>query len=63
MRTLFVTGAVSASFSWFAVLGFGAHTPRPVFARPASWRMLDGFVATIMLGLAASLIARLLPIH
>lgn len=56
MRPFFVLGAAMASFAWFAALGFGARLLRPVFARPASWRILDAGVGIVMLALAASLI-------
>lgn len=44
-------GAIAASFLWFSVLGFGARLLRPFFARPGSWRILDGFIAAVMLTL------------
>ncbi len=44
-------GAVTASFVWFFGLGFGARHLRPFFARPGSWRILDGFIAVVMLSL------------
>lgn len=44
-------GAVMASFVWFFGLGFGARHLRPFFARPGSWRILDGFIAVVMLSL------------
>lgn len=56
MRPFFVLGAALASFAWFAALGFGARLLRPVFAKPAAWRVLDAGVGFIMLALAASLI-------
>ncbi|MGC8470221.1 MAG: LysE/ArgO family amino acid transporter [Acetobacteraceae bacterium] len=58
LRPLFVGGAVAASFSWFAALGYGARLLRPVFARPAAWRVLDGLVGAIMLALAGALVLR-----
>lgn len=61
LRPIFVAGAATASFTWFAVLGFGARLLKPVFARPASWRVLDAFVCVVMLMLAGSLIARVMP--
>lgn len=48
----FALGAASASFCWFAALGFGARWLRPVFARPLAWRVLDGVIAATMAGLA-----------
>ena len=59
LRPIFTAGAIVASFCWFTALGYGARLLRPVFARPAAWRVLDAFVGLVMLGLAASLLARL----
>ena len=58
LRPIFVAGAGTASFAWFAALGFGARLLKPIFARPAAWRALDACVGVVMLALAASLIAR-----
>lgn len=58
LRPIFVAGAASASFTWFAVLGFGARLLKPVFVRPMAWRVLDAFVGVVMLALAASLVSR-----
>lgn len=44
-------GAITGSFAWFFSLGFGARHLRPFFARPGSWRILDGFIAVVMLSL------------
>lgn len=51
----FALGAMSASTLWFVALGFGARLLSPWFARPGSWRALDGVIGLVMLGLAASL--------
>ncbi|WP_428030959.1 LysE/ArgO family amino acid transporter [Ancylobacter sp.] len=59
-RGFFVAGAALASFTWFAALGYGARLLRPLFARPAAWRVLDAGVGIVMLALAASLVARAL---
>jgi L-lysine exporter family protein LysE/ArgO len=56
VRSFFVLGAASASFAWFAALGYGARLLQPVFGRPAAWRILDAVVAAVMLSLAASLL-------
>jgi L-lysine exporter family protein LysE/ArgO len=58
LRPVFVAGAATASFMWFATLGYGARLLRPMFERPASWRVLDALVGAVMLSLAASLIWR-----
>jgi L-lysine exporter family protein LysE/ArgO len=55
-RPLFMVGAASASFAWFASLGFGARLLAPLFARPLAWRVLDVIIGFMMLGLAASLL-------
>lgn len=54
-RWAFAVGAATASVAWFCALGFGAGRLRPVFARPAAWRVLDGAIAAVMAGLAVSL--------
>jgi L-lysine exporter family protein LysE/ArgO len=58
VRPIFVAGAASASFAWFAALGYGARLLVPLFARPAAWRVLDAIVGVTMLSLAASLLLR-----
>jgi L-lysine exporter family protein LysE/ArgO len=55
-RSWFVTGAASASFAWFASLGFGARLLAPLFAQPITWRMLDLLIALMMAVLAVSLL-------
>ena len=62
LRPFFVAGAAAASFGWFAALGYGARLLRPLFARPAAWRVLDALVGIVMLALAASLVARALTV-
>lgn len=55
-RTPFIIGAASASFAWFASLGFGARFLAPLFARPVAWRILDLAIGILMLALATSLL-------
>lgn len=52
----FAAGAMTASFAFFFALGYGARLLRPLFARPAAWRALDGCIALVMAALAAKLI-------
>lgn len=53
-----MTAASNAlSWSWFTALGFGVRLLRPLFARPASWRVLDGGIAVVMVTIAVSLVA------
>ena len=57
LRWWFGAGAIAASFTWFSALGFGARIVRPFFARPSSWRLLDGLIAVVMLALGLRLAA------
>jgi L-lysine exporter family protein LysE/ArgO len=50
-RWWWASGAISGSFVWFFALGFGARFLRPLFARPGAWRVLDGVIAVVMIGL------------
>ncbi|MGI9402584.1 MAG: LysE/ArgO family amino acid transporter [Rhizobiaceae bacterium] len=55
-RLLFTAGAVTASFIWFFGLGYGARLLTGLFARPMSWRILDGAIALVMTVLALALL-------
>ncbi|MGR7027439.1 LysE/ArgO family amino acid transporter [Geodermatophilus sp. URMC 62] len=57
-RWQFAAGAGLGSVVWFTGLGYGARLLRPVFARPAAWRALDGVIAVVMTVLAVSLAVR-----
>ena len=57
-RWWFAAGAATGSVLWFAALGFGARLLRPVFARPAAWRILDVLIAVVMTTLGVSLAVR-----
>ena len=50
-RWLFGVGAVTASAVWFFSLGLGARRLAGLFATPLTWRILDGLVAVMMIGL------------
>lgn len=54
-RWWWAAGAVISSFTWFFAIGFGSRLLRPLFAKPGSWRVLDGIIATVMLTLGASM--------
>ena len=54
-RWLFGVGAVTASAVWFFGLGLGARRLAGLFARSLTWRILDGLIAVMMLGLGVSL--------
>lgn len=55
-RMPFVIGAASASFAWFASLGFGARMLAPLFAKPIAWRVLDLAIGVMMLTLSVGLL-------
>ncbi|SHI39105.1 LysE/ArgO family amino acid transporter [Wenxinia saemankumensis] len=55
-RLAFGLGATSASFAFFFALGYGARALAPLFARPATWRLLDLFVGLLMWSIAAGLL-------
>src|SRR3954470_6357362 len=57
-RWQFAAGAGLGSAVWFTGLGCRARPLRPVFARPAAWRILDGVIAVVMSALAVSLTLR-----
>lgn len=52
----FALGATSGSFLFFFSLGYGAGWLRPLFARPSSWRILEGIIALVMWSIAARLV-------
>jgi L-lysine exporter family protein LysE/ArgO len=56
LRWAFGIGATLSSLCWFAALGFGARLLTGFFARPSSWRVLDGLVAATMVTLGVSLV-------
>ena len=45
-----------ASLAWFTALGYGARLLAPLFARPATWRVLDVAIALVMFTIAATLV-------
>lgn len=55
-RWWFAGGAASASAIWFSALGYGARLLLPWFRSALAWRLLDAFVAVLMLVLAAALL-------
>lgn len=55
-RWLFALGAVTASWGWFAALGYGSRLLRPVLARPAAWRAVDAGIALVMFSVAYALV-------
>ena len=55
-RWWFGAGAAVGSTAWFAALGYGAATLRPLLSSPDTWRILDGIVAAVMFVLALMLV-------
>ncbi len=53
---VFGLGAMTGSFVFFFALGFGARFLRPLFARPAAWRVLEAGIALTMWLIAARLL-------
>jgi L-lysine exporter family protein LysE/ArgO len=60
LRWVFGLGAMLASLTWFAGLGYGARLLGGVLSRPSAWRVLDALVAVTMLAMGALLLARTL---
>lgn len=56
VRLIFGAGAVTASFVWFAALGYGARVLVPLFEQPVAWRVLDAVVALILWSIAVVLL-------
>ncbi|MBP7001917.1 LysE/ArgO family amino acid transporter [Amaricoccus sp.] len=52
----FAVGAIAGSFLFFFGLGYGAIRLRPLFARPAAWRILEGAIAVVMWTIALRLV-------
>jgi L-lysine exporter family protein LysE/ArgO len=55
-RWMFGIGAVTASAVWFFSLGLGARRLTGLFAKPMTWRILDGLIAATMIGLGVAMI-------
>jgi L-lysine exporter family protein LysE/ArgO len=54
-RLAYTLGAITASFSWFFALGYGARVLTPLFRKPAAWRILDAVIAVVMVSIATKL--------
>lgn len=52
----FGAGALTGSFLFFFSLGYGATWLRPVFSRPAAWRVLEAIIACVMWAIAFKLL-------
>lgn len=56
-RWVFALGAMAGSFIWFFALGFGANWLGKFVKRPGFWRVLDGFIALVMVTIAILLLS------
>lgn len=52
----FTLSAITASFTFFFSLGYGARLLSPLFQNPKSWKVLEFFVGLTMLTIASSLV-------
>lgn len=52
----FAAGAMTASWLFFFVLGFGARFLLPIFQSPRAWKILDFIIGIVMWGIAISLV-------
>ena len=52
----FAAGAVTGSFLFFFVLGYGAGKLKPFFVQPKAWRILEGGIALVMWAIALKLV-------
>jgi L-lysine exporter family protein LysE/ArgO len=55
-RWLFAAGASIGSTVWFLALGYGARVLSPLLRTPASWRVLDAFIALLLVYTAVRLV-------
>lgn len=55
-RGAFLIGAVTASAVWFYGLAFGGKKAAPLFQKAITWRLLDSFIAAVMILVALNLV-------
>ena len=55
-RASFALGAISASWIWFLLLGYGARVLRPIFESPKAWQFLDITIGCSMWAIALTLL-------
>ncbi|MBW8012676.1 MAG: amino acid transporter [Chloroflexi bacterium] len=59
-RIIFIIGAISASFTWFFGLSYGAVRLASLFQKPVAWRVLDTLVGIVMWWIALVLVIGIL---
>lgn len=52
----FAVGAMTASWVFFFILGYGARLLLPIFQNPKAWKILDFIIGIVMWGIAMSLV-------
>ncbi len=52
----FTSGAISASFVFFLLLGYGARLLRPFFIQIRAWKILDFIIGLVMVSIAIRLL-------
>lgn len=57
-QLLFALGAISASFTFFFSLGYGARLLAPTFENPKAWKLLEFIVGLTMLAIATMLVLK-----
>lgn len=55
-RWVFAAGAMAASLIWFFALAVGARYLGRWLSTPRAWRILDGVIAVVMIGIGVSLV-------
>ncbi|MCW7553763.1 LysE/ArgO family amino acid transporter [Endozoicomonas gorgoniicola] len=53
---VFGLGAITASFIFFFILGYGAKVLAPIFSNPFAWKILEFIIGIVMLSIAILLI-------
>lgn len=56
-RWSFLVGGLVAAAIWFVGFGYGARFLAPIMRTERAWRILDGGIAVVMLGIAVALVA------
>ncbi len=56
LEKTFAAGAATGSLVFFFSLGYGARWLRPLFEKPAAWRILEGLIAVTMWIIAFTLL-------
>ncbi len=58
-QSLFIFGAISASFIWFFSLAYGSRILIPLFKKNITWKILDTLTSFIMFYIAYKLFVQL----